>query len=119
LAPFPNAGFDPIDDSARRFSLAEDNPCFEGHFAGAPILPGIAHLALALTAYARQAGRTRVLTNLREVRFLQPLRPGDAVEVRLTDGQAPHSVRFELMCGSVQASSGLMVFAPEDDRCGE
>ena len=55
---------DAIDEGARRFSLAEDSPCFDGHFDGAPILPGIAHLALALTACARESGQARVLTGL-------------------------------------------------------
>jgi 3-hydroxymyristoyl/3-hydroxydecanoyl-(acyl carrier protein) dehydratase len=119
LTPFPNAGFEPIDESGKRFRLAENNPCFDGHFDGAPILPGIAHLALALTADAHDAGRTRTLVGLRDVRFVRPLGPGDEVEVVLTPGRLPRSVRFELRCRCATASSGLLIFAAEDECRGD
>jgi 3-hydroxymyristoyl/3-hydroxydecanoyl-(acyl carrier protein) dehydratase len=114
LTLFPNAGIVPIEGDAGRFSLVPDSPCFHGHFDGAPVLPGVAHLAIALAACARQTGRTRVLTGLRNVRFTRLLVPGDEVEVILTgDGSLPHSVRFDIRCGGEHASSGVLVFGAE------
>lgn len=119
LTLFPNAGMVPIDDSASRFSVAEDSRCFDGHFDGAPILPGVAHLALALAACERKAGRARVLTGLRDIRFKRPLGPGDEVEIILAGGEQPNSVRFDIRCRGEQASSGLLIFGPEGDWHGD
>jgi hypothetical protein len=116
LTLFPNAGLDPIDEGAPGVALVEGSPCFDGHFDGAPILPGIAHLALALSACARESGRARVLIGLRNVRFSRTLGPGDEVEVVLAAGHLPHSIRFELRCRGAHASSGLLLFGPEGDR---
>jgi len=94
------------------FRVSPQSRWFEGHFDGEPILPGIAHLALALAALARQSGRHRILTALRDVRFSRPLRPGDEVEVLLSEGREPSSVRFEIRCQGRRATLGLLVFAP-------
>src|SRR5688572_11535005 len=101
LIPFAQAGLVPIPapetaaSGSHWFRLAADSPCFDGHFQGAPILPGVAHFALALTALARGSD-SRVLAGVRDVRFTRPLGPGDQVEVILAEGREPHSVRFEI-----------------------
>jgi 3-hydroxymyristoyl/3-hydroxydecanoyl-(acyl carrier protein) dehydratase len=122
--PFSNAGLIPIAGPSARaaesawFRLAEDGRCFEGHFDGAPILPGVAHLALALTALERQAGRGCVLAALRDVRFRLPLHRGDEVEVVLIGGPGATSVRFEIRREGKLATSGLMMFKSDDDASG-
>jgi 3-hydroxymyristoyl/3-hydroxydecanoyl-(acyl carrier protein) dehydratase len=86
-----------------------------GHFEGLPILPGIAHLAMVVTAYARSQGRTVSLAAAREVRFKRPLGPGDEVEIALAEGGEPSSVRFEIRCDGELASRGLLLFEPPAD----
>ena len=98
-----------------RFLLPETSRCFEGHFEGAPILPGVAHLALALSACGREAGHPRVVTGVRDLRIKRPLGPGDEVEVALADGGEPSSVRFEIRCRGEAASVGVLVFAPVEE----
>ncbi len=91
--------------------LAEGSRCFEGHFEGAPILPGVAHLALALSACAGEAGSPRVVTGVRDFRLERPLGPGDEVEVLLADDGEARSVRFEIRCRGETASVGVLLFA--------
>ena len=120
LMLFPDAGFEVIDrptaePSTFYFKLAAHSRCFDGHFDGDPILPGVAHLALALAAYAQQGeGRGRVLLGVRDVRFRRKLLPSETVAVALTNGRAPDSIKFEIRCGEELATAGLLVFAPHE-----
>lgn len=118
---FPQAGFEPIpaplaaSASSSYFKVSERSRCFDGHFDGAPILPGVAHVALALSACAKQAGRPVALKGLRDFRLRRPLRPGDEVEVVLTEGKDAAFVRFEIRCLGESVTVGLLVFNSADD----
>jgi hypothetical protein len=122
LTLFPDAGFDAIavppaaPSGSFHFRLSEFSRCFDGHFDGEPILPGVAHLALALTACAQRhkGGRRRVLTGVQDVRFRRKLGPNEEVEIVLADGREPFSIRFEIRCGRELATAGLLLFAPPD-----
>jgi Polyketide synthase dehydratase len=109
FVPLPLGPFAPVRTS--RWMVAQSSRCFEGHFEGAPILPGVAHLALALRACGEEASGPRVLTGLKDVRFKRPLGPGDEVEVALAEGSEPSSVRFEIRAHGEPASVGLLLFA--------
>ena len=117
MAAFPEAGFVPLPahptapHRSSRFLLAEASRCFEGHFEGAPILPGVAHLALALSACGEEAVSPRVITGVRDFRLKRPLRPADEVEVVLAEDREPRSVRFEIRCHGETASVGVLLFA--------
>ena len=106
----------PSSSSARSawFRLADDGRCFEGHFDGVPILPGVAHLALAMEALSGAAGGGRVLGGLRDVKFSRALRPGDEVEVVLTEAVDGRSMRFEIRSRGDLASAGQLVFQSPD-----
>lgn len=72
-----------------RFSA--DHPTAAGHFPGNPIIPGAVLLNEVLQAMGAAAGDRSVI---RSAKFLQPVRPGDAVVIRWepdSNGQA----RFE------------------------
>ena len=94
------------------FELAVGGRFFDGHFEGAPILPGVAHLALALAALGNGE---RALTGVRGVRFKRPLAPGDEVEVVLDESSAGSAVRFEIRCRGEVATSGLLLFESDAD----
>lgn len=118
---FPEAGLEPIPGplaasaGSSYFKVSERSRCFDGHFDGAPILPGVAHVALALSACVKQAGRPLVLKGLRDFRLKRPLRPGDEVEVVLTEGKDAAFVRFEIRCLGESVTVGLLVFNPAYD----
>ncbi len=67
--------------------VSVNEPFFEGHFPGMPILPGVliaeafAQVAgiIALTAHAEHAGRAVYLMGLDGIRFRRPITPGDTV----------------------------------------
>ena len=111
MTTFANAGFIRIPaprnamPGSSWFRISADSRCFDGHFDGAPILPGVAHLALVLMAQEDQ----RVLTGVRDVRFTHPLRPGDEVEVILIGKELP-AIRFEIRWRGKTATSGLLIF---------
>jgi 3-hydroxymyristoyl/3-hydroxydecanoyl-(acyl carrier protein) dehydratase len=116
VSAFPDAGFillPCLTAPARtsRWRVDEQSRCFEGHFEGQPILPGIAHVALALSACAEETGEARVLAGLRDLRFKHPLGPGDEVDVILADGRECASVRFEIRTRGEAASTGVLLFA--------
>jgi hypothetical protein len=72
-------------------------------------------VALALSACVKQAGRPLVLQGLRDVRLRRPLRPGDEVEVILTEGKDAAFLRFEIRCLGETVTDGLFVFNPDHD----
>jgi Polyketide synthase dehydratase len=109
FVPLPIGPFAPARTS--RWMVAHSSPCFEGHFEGSPILPGVAHLALALRACREEGSGPGVLVGLKDVRFKRPLGPGDEVEVELAEGSEPSSVRFEIRILGGPASIGLLLFA--------
>ena len=100
--------------SSFRFRLSPEGRCFDGHFEGMPVLPGVAHLAMVAIAQAHRSGRERDVVAVRDLRFQQTLRPGDEVDVVLSD-RADGAVRFELQRSGVVASSGFVTFATEND----
>jgi Polyketide synthase dehydratase len=124
LTLFPRAGFDPTppkvadSDGCWHARISESSRCFDGHFDGAPILPGVSHIALALSACATQAGKTRRLKGVRDVRLKRPLRPGDELEVVLTEGPDGASVKFEIRCRGESVTVGHLDFdaAAEPNR---
>lgn len=91
------------------FTLRADDPCFAGHFDGAPVLPGIAHVAIAIEACDQLSPPPGPLLAIDDLRFLQPLLPGDRCDVTVT--REPSATRFEIRRDGVLASSGRLTFA--------
>ena len=104
--------------SSFRFRLSPEGRCFDGHFEGLPVLPGVAHLAMVAIAQARRSGRERDVVAVRDLRFQRTLAPGDEVDVILSDRPdraGGISVRFEIRRAGAVASSGLVTFATGND----
>ena len=59
--------------------FAEDHPTAAGHFPGNPILPGALLLDAVLLAVSGEAGAS--FCQVRTVKFLQPVRPGDRLRI--------------------------------------
>jgi 3-hydroxymyristoyl/3-hydroxydecanoyl-(acyl carrier protein) dehydratase len=78
--------------AAGAFRVAADHPCLPGHFPGRPIVPGVVLLDEALALVLVQAPGLRV-AELPSVRFLRPVRPGEAVAVE-HEPAAPGRVGF-------------------------
>lgn len=115
---FPDAGLIRLSARDRHgvasFKLDAGSRCFEGHFDGSPILPGVVHVALALSAGAEVGEPGRVLTGLRDLRFVRPLFPGDILDVHLIPASDTTTIRFEIRREQDIVSSGHLMFAPTD-----
>jgi len=61
-------------------------PAFDGHFAGAPVLPGAYLLAIVLHELEQQPALRAALgatLQVQQVKFLAPVTPGQTLRVRL------------------------------------
>jgi 3-hydroxymyristoyl/3-hydroxydecanoyl-(acyl carrier protein) dehydratase len=95
-----------------RFRVNASGRCFDGHFDGAPILPGVVQLAMALDVCAAWDDPPGRLLGVRDVRFSRPILPGDEVDVLLTAAHDPATFRFEIRADGEAVTSGLLLFAP-------
>lgn len=93
------------------FTIAHDHPSLPGHFPGKPLVPGVVLLDQVVAAIEAIHGPLAAL-RLPQVKFLQPLLPGESARVEL-DGDAPRW-RFRVLRGdSVLASGEVRTMAPE------
>jgi len=88
------------------FEIPADSRLFTGHFPGRPILPGIAHLALALSGAA--------LREVQSLKLRRPAGPGDTLDLLAGDPDSGGLVRFELRRGEEPVSQGVVRLAPAD-----
>lgn len=89
-----------------QFSIAPAHPCLPGHFPGQPIVPGVVVLQRVIEAIEASHGPLPPL-RLPQVKFLQPLLPGQLATVQL-DGSAPRW-RFRVLRDEVLLASGEIV----------
>lgn len=95
--------------TATPLSLPTPHPAVEGHFPGAPILPGVVLLDEALQVIARSTGADATRWRVSSVKFLSPAVPGEPLRLeheRLASG----AVRFTISSGGRTVATGQ--FAP-------
>ncbi|MDR2108902.1 MAG: 3-hydroxyacyl-ACP dehydratase FabZ [Coriobacteriales bacterium] len=68
--------------------VSGNEPFFQGHFPGQPVMPGVLVLealaqtgAIALLSEEGQAGRIALFGGVKNARFRTPVRPGDILEL--------------------------------------
>ena len=99
-----------------RLVLSEGMSVFDGHFPCLAILPGVVQLNLVETLAAEWAGRPLRIASIPQMKFTVPLRPGDALLVKLAfkpaeDGLgASFSLEKEKDGEAVPASRGRIAF---------
>ena len=91
-----------------RFTIPPDYPCLPGHFPGRPLVPGVVLLDRVVVAIEAAHGPLGPL-RLPQVKFLQPLLPGEEAQVEL-EGAAPRW-RFRVRRGDTVLASGDVVVA--------
>jgi 3-hydroxyacyl-[acyl-carrier-protein] dehydratase len=85
---------------------------FDGHFPGAPILPGVAQLAMVEDILKETLGRIVTVTRLGRVRFKSVIHPGDNVTVEIKPkAGVPLTYTFQILCGNEPASGGVITIA--------
>jgi 3-hydroxyacyl-[acyl-carrier-protein] dehydratase len=89
-----------------QFTISPDHPSLPGHFPGKPIVPGVVLLERVIEAIEAAEGPLPPL-RLPQVKFMQPLLPGESADVHI-DGAAPRW-RFRVMRGEAMLASGEVV----------
>ncbi|MFC7519720.1 hypothetical protein ACFQS6_04640 [Xanthomonas populi] len=88
------------------FVVPHDHPCLPGHFPGRPVVPGVVVLDHVLQAVEAAHG-PRAALRLPQVKFVQPLLPGQTASVTL-DGACPRW-RFRVQRADQLLVSGELV----------
>lgn len=94
-----------------KFTISPDHPSLPGHFPGRPVVPGVVVLERVIEAIEAAHGPLAAL-RLPQVKFVQPLLPGEPATVVL-DGAAPRW-RFRVLRGDVLLASGEIVSMAAD-----
>jgi 3-hydroxymyristoyl/3-hydroxydecanoyl-(acyl carrier protein) dehydratase len=112
---FPASGLErvvaSVEGAPARFRLPVGSACFDGHFEGAPVLPGVVQLALALEACVAHEGGGATLVAVRDVRFSRALAPGDEIEIAIAAGATGDARRFVIRRGADVATTGVLVLS--------
>lgn len=85
------------------FTLNEQEPCLQGHFPGAPLVPGawlLTKIDLCLRAHVPHLR----LAGFSKVKFIAPLTPGMAAQLhanltQITEDLQPASVKVQIRSG--------------------
>lgn len=109
--PLPSLERLPDPGPAFGFRLSAGDAAFAGHFPGDPVLPGVVQVDWAIRLAGVALGPLGAFQGLDRVKFLQPLRPGDPVVLRLAPA-GPGRIGFRYERDGAPASSGTLVFAP-------
>ena len=92
-----------------RFSIPSDHPSLPGHFPGRPVVPGVVVLDQVVAAIEAMRGPAQgPLPPLRlpQVKFVQPLLPGEEADIMLEAQPDARRWRFRVLRGEVLVASG-------------
>ena len=87
--------------------IAADHPAFDGHFPGAPVLPGVVLLDETIRAIELTAGGELRCWRVGSVKFLRPVAPGETLALeqeRLASG----TVRFTILSAGQAVATGAL-----------
>lgn len=91
------------------------HPAFDGHFPGAPILPGVVLLDETLRAVQRAAWLSEEGWQVATAKFLRPVRPGE--ELTLEHERLPNgSIRFTIRSDGLPVANGTLIPSPHPDE---
>jgi len=90
--------------------VPQGSPWFDGHFPGAPVLPGIAQLGMVFDLIAQASGGPVRVTEVSRVRFRQLILPDDRLVVTAEPRPGlAGSYAFRIVKGEELVCGGTMV----------
>ncbi|NHR05698.1 beta-hydroxyacyl-ACP dehydratase [Chromobacterium haemolyticum] len=105
----PYSVLEQTEDACRvSIPLAADAACFDGHFPGFPVLPGVVQLHWAARIAARTLGSAGVFAGMDQIKFTGIVRPGDALELVLQLDAANGRLNFVYEVAGRKMSSGRL-----------
>jgi len=93
------------------FVITPDHPSLPGHFPGRPLVPGVVLLDRVIAAIEVQHGPLGPV-RLPQVKFVQPLLPGQNARIEL-DGATP-CWRFRVLRGETLLATGEVVAGADE-----
>lgn len=92
-------------------ALTSDLRVFDGHFPGAPILPGVAQVDWAIAFARERFDMPARFLRLEVLKFSQPALPGMHLDIEWRWNAATATLQFEYRSTAGRHSSGRVVFA--------
>ena len=86
-------------------NIPADHPAFAGHFPATPIVPGVVLLDEVMHAIVVDTGWAATAWQISSVKFLSPLKPGEAVVIE-HELQTNGTIKFEVLEGARQVVTG-------------
>lgn len=93
------------------FTIPASHPSLPGHFPDAPIVPGVLLLDRIVQAAETALGRELDFLELPQVKFLEPLSPGENARIELEIEAI--QLRFSVFREARLLASGLLRWTPE------
>jgi len=90
------------------WTVPTEHPAFAGHFPGAPILPGVVLLDVALQAIADASKISLDICAISSVKFLSPAMPGDELVIQHALA-ANDTIRFDIFAGNRKIANGSIM----------
>jgi len=97
---------------ARTLHVPAQHPSFEGHFPGAPLLPGVVLLDEMLQAVGTGPGTGGPGWTIATAKFLHPVRPGETLTLEHEPPLANGAVRFTIRSTSAGQAVATGTFIP-------
>ena len=91
------------------WTVPVDHPAFAGHFLGAPILPGVVLLDVALQTIAKVNNITLEACEISSVKFLSPVKPGDVLTIEHKTS-ANGTLHFDITANTRKVVTGSVMF---------
>ncbi len=92
--------------------VAADHPMLPGHFPGDPIVPGawlLSQVLIDAAEWLAHATPGATVAGVRSVKFLQPVRPGQAYAIDFAAGS--NSIKFTILLGQARCATGVLELA--------
>ena len=107
---------EPVVESERRtesgleavLSFPPESDFFDGHFEGAPVLPGVVQTGTAVRALGRMLGRPVRVREVKKLKFAKVVHPGDRVSLSLSRRGAGEWA-FSYSADGAMCASGVLV----------
>lgn len=94
--------------SRKCFEFTGEEAFFDGHFPGAPVLPGVVQLKLAVEAVEEMLGHAVTVRQVKRMKFVKVIEPNTGFEVEVEGDERSVVYRF-LKEGEI-CSSGVLEF---------
>jgi len=99
----------------RMVAISPDHPSLPGHFPGHPVVPGVVLLNEIVETLRGMVGQPIVVTGIPSVKFVSPLKPGEALTIRLEQEEAGQAL-FRCQAGSRLVASGRLTFTMSQEK---